>query len=69
MNPLPQTEVKAGVEDNKGKSTTNIEQIKERSNATTFGEKLESSSKAETNEGGGKPPYCYKCWTKGHPMY
>lgn len=67
-NPIPQLEAATIVEDKKGKSIAQLIPIKGMSKATAFGEKPEPSSKAETKEGGGKSPYCYRCLTKGHIM-
>lgn len=60
-------EPKEAVEEPKRKYTA--VPIKELSKATVFGEIPESSSKTEAKEGGGKPPYCYRCRTKGHTMH
>lgn len=68
VNPLPQLEALTLVEDRKAKSSEQTVPIKEMSKATTFGEKPEASSKAAAKEGSGKPPYCYRCLTKGHIM-
>lgn len=67
LNNPQQMEPKVVVEEKKGKSTA--VPIKEMSKATAFVEIPESYSKAETKEGDGKPPYCYRCRTKGHTMY